>query len=51
MWTDINPHNFWAAEMYYAHLLYKCVEKDIKHSMDLFTIKSKLGLSHCTKIV
>jgi hypothetical protein len=26
----------------YAHLFYKCVEKDVKHPMDLFTIKSKL---------
>jgi hypothetical protein len=26
----------------YAHLFYKCVEKDVKYPMDLFTIKSKL---------
>jgi hypothetical protein len=34
----------------YAHLFYKCVEKDAKHPMDLFTIKSKLENNQYTKL-
>jgi hypothetical protein len=34
----------------YAHLFYKCIEKNVRHPMDLFTIKSKLENNQYTRL-